>query len=319
MVDEETGEEYIEERPKLAIPEVSFRTMNLRDEKVERDFITQLAEHGFPVSLRSQAVNIPIDFKEELEQRTEEKILTTMAEQEFKVQLFERLKSKQWPVPVELQEEYRAWLSGDLDGSKALQAQKADEAESKKQDSQQPGQPGQAKEGDDKGQDNSGKSSLAVPDLSAPTPTPNIAPTDQTSVPGISGKGDGDSSSESKDDKDDSSKPKSTPDESQEQRKNMPRKAGHLAEYDIDEMDQWDSTLNPKIAAALLEAANERPSRVRYGNREKFSTPREMRARKKMKLPAGTRVAKEDEYEQYVGPSPENWQQSMNFKDEDSA
>ena len=112
MVDEETGAEFIEERPKLAIPEVRFRSMNLRDETIERGFLQQLSAQGFPISLATMAVNIPIDFDDELESRRSEKIKTVVAEQQFKKELFDRLMTLGLPIPPEYFQEYQAYLAG---------------------------------------------------------------------------------------------------------------------------------------------------------------------------------------------------------------
>ena len=111
MVDEETGAEFVEERPKLAIPEVRFRSMNLRDETVERGFLQQLSASGFPISLGTLAVNIPIDFDDEIDARKEEKIKTVVAEQQFKKELFDRLFTLQLPIPPEYVQEYQAYLA----------------------------------------------------------------------------------------------------------------------------------------------------------------------------------------------------------------
>lgn len=121
LVNEETGEEYVEERPKLAIPDVQFKSMNLRDEQVERQFIQQLAGSGFPVSLKSMAVNIPIDFKDELEAKTDEKLQTVVAEQKFKKELFERLIAMELPIPPEYYQEFMAYMMQQQDPSMIAQ------------------------------------------------------------------------------------------------------------------------------------------------------------------------------------------------------
>lgn len=121
MVDEETGAEFVEERPKLAIPEVRFRSMNLRDEVIERQFLQQLSASGFPISLGTMAVNIPIDFDDELESRREEKIKTVVAEQQFKKELFDRLLTLGLPIPPEYYQEYQAYLAGMEDPSLMVQ------------------------------------------------------------------------------------------------------------------------------------------------------------------------------------------------------
>jgi len=110
MVDEETGAEFVEERPKLAIPEVRFRSMNLRDETVERGFLQQLQASGFPISLATLAVNIPIDFEDEVEARKNEKLATVVAEQQFKKDLFERLTILGLPIPPEYFQEYQSYM-----------------------------------------------------------------------------------------------------------------------------------------------------------------------------------------------------------------
>ena len=110
MVDEETGAEFVEERPKLAIPEVRFRSMNLRDETIERGFLQQLQAAGFPISLATLAVNIPIDFEDEVEARKNEKLATVVAEQQFKKELFERLTILGLPIPPEYFQEYQAYM-----------------------------------------------------------------------------------------------------------------------------------------------------------------------------------------------------------------
>jgi len=111
MVDDETGEEYVEERPKLAIPEIRFRSMNLRDETVERGFLQQLQGSGFPISLSTLAVNIPINFDDEVQARKEEKIKTVVAEQQMKKELFDRLIALQLPIPVEYEMEFMAYMT----------------------------------------------------------------------------------------------------------------------------------------------------------------------------------------------------------------
>lgn len=117
LVDEVTGEEYIQERPKLAIPEVRFKAMNLRDEKVEREFLARLKDNGVPISDQSLAINIPFEFNDELERSMDETVRKVVAEQEMKANLFKRLHSKNLPVPPDYKEEYDLWLAGQQTGN----------------------------------------------------------------------------------------------------------------------------------------------------------------------------------------------------------
>ena len=103
-IDEETGEGYVRKRPKLLVPEIRFKTLNLRDEATERDFLRQLKDSGVPISDRALAVNIPIEFDDEQEQVLYEKTMKIVAEQELKKRVRDTLNAKGLPVPEEYQE-----------------------------------------------------------------------------------------------------------------------------------------------------------------------------------------------------------------------
>jgi hypothetical protein len=111
MIDEETGEEYVEERPKLAVPEVHFRAMNLRDEGTERMFLQELKAMGFPLSNQALAMNIPFEFEEELERAEQEKIDKVMAELRYREEMFKRIYLQGLSVPTGLASEYEGWLA----------------------------------------------------------------------------------------------------------------------------------------------------------------------------------------------------------------
>lgn len=100
--DPETGEERIVRVPKLLIPEVHFASLNLRDEATERQFIMQLKEMGVPVSDKMLAVNISVDFEQELEREAQETVDKGMA----KAQAFKKLQDlcdeQSLPYPPEL-------------------------------------------------------------------------------------------------------------------------------------------------------------------------------------------------------------------------
>lgn len=72
VVEEENGDQHIERVPKLLIPEVHFATLNLRDETTERQFIMELKQAGVPISDKFLAVNVKIDFEQELEREAQE-------------------------------------------------------------------------------------------------------------------------------------------------------------------------------------------------------------------------------------------------------
>ena len=107
---EETGEEEIIRVPKLLIPDVKFATLNLRDEATERSFISQLKQLGVPISDKALAVNIPFDFKTELERQSQETIDKGMAQAEATFVLQEMCDEKGYPYPAELNQTLQTTL-----------------------------------------------------------------------------------------------------------------------------------------------------------------------------------------------------------------
>mgnify|MGYP001594494315 CR=1 FL=1 len=103
-IDEETGEEYVRKAPKLLIPDVEFQTLNLRDEAQERNFLQTLRNAGVPISDQTLALNIPINFEEELEKKATERVQKALAESQTMKKTYEELKKKNHPIPPEVEE-----------------------------------------------------------------------------------------------------------------------------------------------------------------------------------------------------------------------
>jgi hypothetical protein len=100
--DEDTGEEYIRKVPKLLIPDVKFSTLNLRDEAQERAFISQLKAMGVPVSDKTLAVNIDMEFDQELERQAEESVAKLMATAQAMKKVQDLCDAQNLPYPPEL-------------------------------------------------------------------------------------------------------------------------------------------------------------------------------------------------------------------------
>ena len=107
---EETGEEEIVRVPKLLIPEVHFSTLNLRDEATERAFVQQLKAAGVPVSDKMLAVNIPVNFKQELERSAEETVQKGLATSQAMDKLQKLCDTQGLPYPPELAQQLGATL-----------------------------------------------------------------------------------------------------------------------------------------------------------------------------------------------------------------
>jgi hypothetical protein len=115
-VDEETGESRIIEQPKLLIPSLHMKTMNLRDEDQERTFIEALRASGMPISMRTRIRNLPIDLDDEVESSRDEAIQLAVGEQETRKGIYIALRDQGLPIPEDLETDF---------GAKAVQAQQA--------------------------------------------------------------------------------------------------------------------------------------------------------------------------------------------------
>lgn len=105
-VDEETGEGRIVEKPKLLIPELKFKILNLTDESAQRDFVEQLAEAGVPISFRTRTQGIGVDFDDMIEQKQSETVALAVAEQETRKATYEALRDAGLPIPDDLKKDF---------------------------------------------------------------------------------------------------------------------------------------------------------------------------------------------------------------------
>lgn len=96
------GEEVLRKVPKLLIPEVQFQTINLRDEAQERAFLQTLKNMGVPISDGTLSMNVPIEFEEELEHRSEEQVSKWVAQAQAMKKGLKIIKAQGLPTPPEL-------------------------------------------------------------------------------------------------------------------------------------------------------------------------------------------------------------------------
>lgn len=110
-VDEETGERRIVEQPKLLVPDLKIRAMNLQDDEVFRQFVEQLAEAGVPISIKTRLVNVPIDLEEEREAVATERIDLAVWDAETRKATYLALRNRGLTVPPELLAEFQPMAS----------------------------------------------------------------------------------------------------------------------------------------------------------------------------------------------------------------
>ncbi len=107
-IDEETGEETLFEQPKLLVPELKFKILNLTDESEMSEFIEGLAMDGqIPIPIRERIKRTGIDFDEMIEVKTQETIQLAVAEQRVRKELYATLLAEGLPIPDDLIKDFR--------------------------------------------------------------------------------------------------------------------------------------------------------------------------------------------------------------------
>lgn len=105
-VDPRTGEQRIVEQPKLLVPELRIKAMDIRRESEFRDFVESAVAAGVPISQRTRFVNIPVDLEEERDLVVAEAVANAVAAQETRKKVYEALKAQRLPIPEDLDKDF---------------------------------------------------------------------------------------------------------------------------------------------------------------------------------------------------------------------
>jgi hypothetical protein len=89
LVVHENGQKEVVERNKLLIPEPRFVSMDFRDEKAQREFLTQLKESGVPISAKTMTKGVKYDPQEEGDMIVEESKIKAITEARIKKEVKE--------------------------------------------------------------------------------------------------------------------------------------------------------------------------------------------------------------------------------------
>lgn len=103
---DENGEERIIEQPKLLIPDLQMKTMNIADEESQREFLESLRAAGVPISMKTRMVNIPWKLDDEIETTREEQVALAVAEQQTRKAQYQALKAEGLPIPQDLRDDF---------------------------------------------------------------------------------------------------------------------------------------------------------------------------------------------------------------------
>jgi hypothetical protein len=126
-LDDETGEYRIVEQPKLLVPELRFKAMNMADEESEREFLEALRESGVPISMKRRMISIGVDLDEEIEVMQEEQVQLAVAEQETRKRTYLALRSEGLPIPQDLLDDFLPRASNTMDSQQRGASEQAEE------------------------------------------------------------------------------------------------------------------------------------------------------------------------------------------------
>lgn len=102
----EDGSQRIVERPKLLVPDMNIRVMNMQAERDQRQLIEALRASGVPISVKTRLTNVAIDLDEERDLMIQEAVKDAVAAQEARKESYLALKARRLPIPEDLERDF---------------------------------------------------------------------------------------------------------------------------------------------------------------------------------------------------------------------
>lgn len=121
--DEETGEDRIVEQPKLLVPDLNLKAMNMKSESDLRQFLEALRSEGVPISMKTRLTNVPVDLDEEMEQTGREQVEQAVKAQEVRKETYLALKAARLPIPDDLLTDFTPVADDGTGGVAGVQEQ----------------------------------------------------------------------------------------------------------------------------------------------------------------------------------------------------
>ena len=106
VTDPESGEQSIIEQPKLLVPDVTFKTLNLADEETRAQWIEAIRTAGVPISQRTRVAHKDIDLEDEMEVTKNEQVEQAVKNQEVRRETYLRLKAEGLPIPADIRTDF---------------------------------------------------------------------------------------------------------------------------------------------------------------------------------------------------------------------
>jgi len=110
----EDGSKRIVEKHKLLIPELRFKTLDLRDEATERQFLQTLRAMGVPIPDDKLMIGVTFPFENMIDEYNEELVQKTIAQQDAKMKTYKALHAANLPIPPDLKAEVESVLQTQL-------------------------------------------------------------------------------------------------------------------------------------------------------------------------------------------------------------
>lgn len=104
-LDPDTGETYLEKKPKLLIPELKFKTLDLKDEESRRNFLFQLKRDGIPISDELLVAGLNIDLKDEADKVHAETVAKAVSQKNIEKEILEKSQEEDLGITEEEAEE----------------------------------------------------------------------------------------------------------------------------------------------------------------------------------------------------------------------
>lgn len=106
------GNKTYKEVPKLLVPEMTFQTLDLRDEATERQFLQTLRSMGVPIPDDKLMIGIGGNLKGYIDEYNKELKTKTISQQQAKMDTYTALVAKGLPIPPALKAEVETVLNG---------------------------------------------------------------------------------------------------------------------------------------------------------------------------------------------------------------
>lgn len=114
---DEEGNKHIVEKHKLLVPEMTFGTLDLRDEATERQFMQTLRAMGVAIPDQKLMIGVDVDISDYTEEYNDELVKKTVAQQEAKMKAYKALDAKNLPIPPDLMAEVQTVLNKGQGGN----------------------------------------------------------------------------------------------------------------------------------------------------------------------------------------------------------